>query len=192
MIPQRWIFFAFAAMVILQVGLPLRTVVQHEWTLRYGEVFKFRTQPYDPNDPFRGKYVDLQFAPLEEELPKEKLRALGPDIYDGQELYLLVEKDERGFARAVDLLAQEPKGKVAYVSVRALYPNYENGQLVSIRLRYPFNRFYLEETKAPRADERYREATRQDSTEVYALVNLHNGIAVLSDVMIDGKSLVED
>lgn len=186
------IFIAFAAMVLLQLGLPLRTVIQHEWALLYGEVFKFKTRPVDPNDPFRGKYVALSFTGLESVLSQEKIKALGPDIYSGQQVYLIIEKDDTGYARAVDVSLTPPNTEQAYFSavVDQFYTNHVEEAI--IRLRYPFDRFYLEESKAPRADERYAEANRRDSMEVYAEVHIRKGIAVLADVVIDGLSLIED
>lgn len=188
------LFIAFAAMVLLQLGLPLRTVIQHEWTLRYGETFKFETRPVDPNDPFRGKYVALDFTSLESALSQEQLKALSPEPYHGQQVYLIIEKEESGYARAVDITLAPPPDERTYfaATVDQFYTNRQG--TVTLRLQYPFDRFYLEESKAPRAELRYRDANLRgnDSTEVYAQVKIRKGIAVLADVLINGQSLVED
>ena len=60
------------------------------------------------------------------------------------------------------------------------------------RLVYPFERFYLEEHKAPRAEKRYRLATRNSLQTTYAIVRIKNGTTVLEDVLIDGHSIVEE
>ena len=191
MIPRPYLYIAFGLMAVLQLALPLRTVVDYESTLRNGDAYKFATRPIDPNDPFRGKYVTLDFVPIEDELPTDLLIALGLYVSYGQSLYLIIEKDARGYARAVDLRTELPTEEVAYVPVTAGSAKYRDGQVVGLNLHYPFDRFYLEESKAPRAEARYREALRRDSVETYAVVHLRDGVAVIADVMIDGMSLVE-
>ncbi|HMB62545.1 MAG TPA: hypothetical protein VKN36_05700, partial [Eudoraea sp.] len=56
---------------------------------------------------------------------------------------------------------------------------------------YPFDRFYMEESKANEAELTYRQSQRDTSKITYALVRIKNGEAVLKDVMIDGISIRE-
>ena len=60
----------------------------------------------------------------------------------------------------------------------------------------PFNRFYMEETKAKPAEDSYRKAHRDSlPSNIYASVYIKNGEAVLKDVIIDGVPIaryVED
>ena len=50
-----------AATFLLQWFVPLNMIMQQETILKEGTVFKFKTQPIDPNDPFRGKFVVLNY-----------------------------------------------------------------------------------------------------------------------------------
>ena len=56
-----------------------------------------------------------------------------------------------------------------------------------MRFDLPFDRFYMDEAKAPRAETLARESTRQ--TNCWANVRILNGDAVLEDVYAEGQSL---
>jgi uncharacterized membrane-anchored protein len=58
----KYMFIAFVATALLQAFAPLKMVYDNEMTIRQGTVYKFKTQPIDPSDPFRGKYVSLDFG----------------------------------------------------------------------------------------------------------------------------------
>lgn len=58
-----------------------------------------------------------------------------------------------------------------------------------VGIRYPFDRFYMEEFKAPAAEKVYRES-RADTTQItYAEISIYQGEAVIKDVKINGKSI---
>ncbi|MCP3932456.1 MAG: GDYXXLXY domain-containing protein, partial [Bacteroidetes bacterium] len=60
-----------------------------------------------------------------------------------------------------------------------------------LTIAYPFDRFYMEESKADDAEDIYREFQRDNRRAAYALVNIKEGKAVLKDVLIDGISIRE-
>lgn len=53
---------AFAAVVVLQIGLLLAIIVPKERTLATGEEVVLQTLPVDPRDLFRGDYVNLRYT----------------------------------------------------------------------------------------------------------------------------------
>jgi len=53
---------AFAAVLILQIGLLLTIIVPKERTLATGEEVVLQTVPVDPRDLFRGDYVNLRYT----------------------------------------------------------------------------------------------------------------------------------
>jgi hypothetical protein len=57
----------------------------------------------------------------------------------------------------------------------------------SIRIDIPFNRFYMDENKAPRPKRLAREATR--NTNCWANARILNGKAGIEDVFAEGQSL---
>lgn len=174
----------FTLMVAAQWLIPGKTIWDHEQVLRQGEQFKFLTLPVDPNDPFRGKYVTLRFSRV----------ALDSTILSSayKYVYCTLIVDDEGFASVDEVLLEVPPDNQAYFKTeisnrKAIFLSRRNTRLV-----YPFERFFMEEHKAPRAEERYREAIRDSSKITYALVRIKNGTTVLEDVLIDGHSIRED
>ena len=48
-------------MVLAQLFVPAKMIVDSERVIQKGKVYKFKLRPIDPNDPFRGKYMTLAF-----------------------------------------------------------------------------------------------------------------------------------
>jgi uncharacterized membrane-anchored protein len=186
-----YFFLAFGLMVLFQLGMPLRTAYRYEVALRKGVAFKFKTEPIDPNDPFRGKYVSLRFSPLEGQLPPKRLKELATSLVPQQTVYATVEPDSNGYARITDIYPAVPSGDTPYFPVQVNYLSPWDTTSIMVSLRYPFERFYLEEHRAPAAEDRYLDALRDSTQDVYALVRIRAGIAVLEDVVINGVSITE-
>jgi hypothetical protein len=55
----------------------------------------------------------------------------------------------------------------------------------------PFDRFYLEESKASQAEQLYWQAQLDTVQVAYGVVTIGRGRAVLTDVMINDRSVVE-
>jgi len=55
----------------------------------------------------------------------------------------------------------------------------------------PFDRYYLQEAKAPKAEQAYREHNRRNpsSADTYAVVRIKAGDAVLADLFVGGQPL---
>jgi uncharacterized membrane-anchored protein len=188
---QTLILIAFGVMAFLQLWLPAQTAIQYENTLRKGEAFRFETILVDPNDPFRGKYIRLDFprftADIKDAVQQESLKKLE----NGQKVYCLIENDERGFAQIKDLRWSPPEEGLPYFPAKVNYIYYQEKEIETIDLLYSFDRFYMEESKAPAAEIRYNEAVRDTTQESYALVKIRKGMVVLEDVVLNGVSITE-
>lgn len=186
------LWIAFALTVAAQWYVPLTLVTKSEQTISDGEEFKFKTQPVDPSDPFRGKYITLSF-----EAESLTIKDTITHTYLPNEIvYVALGLDSAGYATVDSLYSEEPGPGVAWyfkARVRSAYPDMDGNQ--SVNLAFPFERFYLEESKAPEAERLYwqnnmwNDSTR--TTTTYALVRIRDEHAVLVDVMIDDKSIVD-
>lgn len=58
---KHWRWLLFALLCVAQWAVPLAMVQRAERTLSEGTAYRFRTAPVDPADPFRGRYVTLDF-----------------------------------------------------------------------------------------------------------------------------------
>ena len=170
----KYVFIAFAVTALLQAFAPLKMVYDNEMTVSHGTVYKFKTEPIDPSDPFRGKYVSLNF---------EETYTVKDTIWErGQRAYALLKADNAGFAKITAITKTEPKTGNNYIAVKTNY--YFDGEL---HVELPFDRYYMEEGKAQEAEDGYREYNQNENAKpAYALVAVKEGNAVVTDVIIDG------
>ncbi|HKX87116.1 MAG TPA: GDYXXLXY domain-containing protein [Flavobacterium sp.] len=174
------LFTAFFIVAILQLAVPLQMISHNNEVLETGKLYKFKTQPIDPYDPFRGKYINLSFE--EDELFIAKKINIDNDIYA-----VLTTKD--GFAKVSKITTKEPEDG-DYLKLKAARIYEYNGKY-QIWLNFPFNRFYMNEYKAPEAEKNYNQAVTNIQNNVYALVAVKNGEAIVKDVIINNLSIKE-
>lgn len=155
-------------------------IFDKEDVISMGHEYKFRTQPIDPYDPFRGKYVTLNFDANSYTVSDTTVTWERDD-----DIYVSLTKDSAGFAIIKTVSKMPPVGEDDYVLARVEY-TYDG----MISIVYTFNRFYMEESKAEDAEKQYRSANMFNSEkEAYAVVSVKKGESALKDVMIDGVSL---
>ena len=179
----KWGLSLFIVVILVQLYVPAKMIWDREDVLQTGREYKFKTAPVDPNDPFRGKYIILQF---EEDLVPT---SAGNNWERDEDIYVILSEDSNGFAQVASVLRQRPGEDQDFVKAKIGYV-FGNGT-DETEIEYPFERFYMEESKAPEAELTYAKSQRDTTKTTYALVRVKNGEAVLKDVMIDGISIVE-
>ncbi|MDQ3289733.1 MAG: GDYXXLXY domain-containing protein [Bacteroidota bacterium] len=180
---KKILIATFMLVALVQLYVPAKMILDQEKLLATGIEFKFKTAPIDPYDPFRGKYITLNYAENEIVIHKEK------DWATGETIYVSLTKGKDGLAKIKSVSKEKPAHNATYVKAKVLYVT-DNGSNKLI-IAYPFDRFYMEESKAYAAEQAYQQS-QQDTTKLtYALVNIQNGNAVLKDVLIDGTSIRE-
>lgn len=173
---------AFFIMVLVQLFVPLNMVLQQEDVIENGKTFKFKTAPIDPNDPFRGKYISLRYE-------DNTISVENKNEWQGvTHAYVLLETDDLGFAKAKKIVTEKPDNTADFIKVNGITPYYDANK---VWFDYPFDRFYMEESKAKPAENTYWEAQIDTSKVTYALVSVMSGAGVLQDVLIDGISIRE-
>lgn len=180
---KKILLFAFVLIAIVQLSVPSKMIWDRERILELGKEFKFETAPIDPADPFRGKYIVLQF--------KEATVLLNSDTQwiEGEQIYAVLKTDNKGFAKIDYVTREKPDFNIDYVNAKIEYVI--EFPKKSLHISFPFDRFYMEESKAFDAELAYLE-TQLDSTKTtYALVVIKEGDAVLKHVLIDGVPIRE-
>ena len=185
---KKLALIALGILIIAQFAVPFSMIQSRENILTNGELFKFRTRPIDPADPFQGRYVQLGIDMDYISYPEDQQ----PDLNYKETIFATVEMDEEGFARFTDWSFDRPaKGhflKTRNKGQRRVWiPESKKRVYKGMRLDIPFDRYYMEETKAPRAETLTREATR--NTNCWVNVRILNGKAVIEDVFAEGQSL---
>lgn len=171
-------------MVLVQLYVPAKMILDRESIVHSGVAYKFKTAPVDPNDPFRGKYISLRF---EEDLVEVDTTQ---SWFIGEAVFALMGTDEKGFAKIESLSKETPIGDKDFLKVIIKYPPYGKKQNQA-RITIPFDRFYMEESKAYDAEVLSRMSFRDTSKTVYALINIKEGEGVLSNVFIDDVPIRE-
>lgn len=167
----------FAIVAAVQLAVAGGAIFRSELALRTGEVFRFRIQPVDPVDAFRGRYVAIRFA-LD--------RAPAPDglqLGRRQWVFVPLQRDSDGFAAFGSATLDRPaSGAYLRLTTGGIYPD-EDG-IRRVWLSMPFDRYYMDEDLAPEA-ERAVWNGRRGQREVSVTVRVRDGVGVIEDLYID-------
>jgi len=173
----------FVIVAAIQLAVPGKMIWDRERILETGKEFKFETAPIDPTDPFRGKYIVLSYK-------ENAVKISSQDQFaDGENIFVILKKDQNGFAIIKAISKEMPKDGVDFV--KAQVGSVSGFPATTLTVSYPFTRFYMEESKAYEAEQAFLKSQRDSTKTTYALVNIKNGKAVLKDVLIDGVSVVD-
>lgn len=171
----------FVVVVLAQLFVPAKMIFDQEKVISNGTAYKFKTAPVDPSDPFKGKYIHLNY---------ELNSAASTDttwVY-GAPIYLSLATDSLGFAKLGSVSKEKPNHQ-NYVKAKV---DWYNAFEKTVNFSLPFDEFYMNETKAYDAELAYVKA-QQDSVvnNTYALVYVLNGSAVLDNVFINTIPIAE-
>ncbi|PZR23187.1 MAG: hypothetical protein DI539_03605 [Flavobacterium psychrophilum] len=173
------ILIAFALTALAQLAIPLKMVYDSEMTEREGTEYKFRTAPIDPSDPFRGKYIVLNYD-------IDVIPTKDSTWVSNEEIYVSLGTDDKGFARINNVSREEPETGDYIATKVDYYYDYNK----SLHIVLPFDRYYMEESKAYDAEVAYRKySSNEKAKPAYAVVAVKDGDAVLKDVIIDGMPI---
>lgn len=177
---KNYTLIAFVLLALIQLFVPLKMILDKEDILNTGQAFRFKTAPVDPNDPFRGKYISLRFEASQ--FPVSQSGSWTTQ----QEVFAQLSTDEDGFAQIIDVSQQPPADSKPYLKtkIQRIAPD-------ALFLEFPFERFYMEESKAMAAEMLYRKSLSDSLQSAYALVRIKDGDAVLEDVVLNGVSISE-
>lgn len=173
----------FIVVALVQIYVPAKMIFVREVILSEGKEYKFKTAPIDPNDPFRGKYITLRFDEATVKIANEA------DWMVGETVFAVLATNDQGFAQIQSVTHEKPSDEKNFLKTRVRHVTTNSTH--QLTLDYPFDRFYLEESKAVDAELAYRESVLDTGQVAYALVVVKNGEAVLKDVLINGVPLKE-
>ena len=176
---QRSRLFLFGIFSVIVLLVPISMIVKQETVMQQGKEFRFRTRPVDPFDAFRGRFVALSIQETSAVKPSNL------NLKHGQQVCAFIEEGRDGFAGFKDV-ALRPKSGVPYLKCRV--------QSVSgnkVNLDVPIDRYYMEESKAPAAEQLYFRHSRRNLSEAYVVVAIKDGIPVIKKLYVGGKPIEE-
>jgi len=180
---KKLILPLFFLLVIIQWAVPAGMIWKKEAIQRKGTDYKFRTEPVDPYDPFIGKYIVLRYKQPQVNILTKELKNTD------REVYVTFKKDKQGFAQPDKITDKIPEGsdylKTSITNMEEIKDS------TMIMISYPFTRFYMEESKAPEAEQVYGVMSRDSASKVYALVSIYNGDAAIKNVFVNDTAITE-
>lgn len=176
---MSWRHVVFGLACLAQIGMAVEGIWRAERTLG-GTAYRFQTAPIDPIDAFRGRYVRLNFPAVR--VPRGDDGALEV----GETGWATLAEGEDGLARFEAVFADRPRGRDA-VAVELLEVRSDTAQV-----RLGFDRFYLDEHRAPEVEARMQ----LGGERAIAVVRVRDGEGVLADLILedapgDARSLRE-
>ncbi len=179
---KKYIIPVFILVVLIQIVVPFKMIWDKEKVLSQGKIYRFKTAPIDPNDPFRGKYIRLNFDTKLTRFPKRD-----STFKTIKTVYVTYLADKDGYAQIENVYKNPPAHTDYYLEVPIAYYDYhpERSNLI---LTYPFTKFYMQEHKAPKAEKVYRQLTTP-ALHSYATVSIYKGQAALINVFINDKPI---
>lgn len=185
---------ALAALGVVQVAAAGWSIARYESTLSSGTPHKIHVAPVDPADAFRGRYVAVRPSirmarPID---PETERLLFATQAHEGT-VYVVLETDAEGFARARYVMADPPM-RGDYLKIERVSTVWETdpgqpgrSKAIGYELGFAFDRYYMNEAAASAAEQRYIEATRRGSrTGAWLTVRVKNGIGVIDGLFIDG------
>jgi uncharacterized membrane-anchored protein len=164
------------------LATPIFLIARFEKVIAAGKVYKFRLNPVDPYDAFRGKYMQLFFK-------NEELEGtFSQNIYEKHQWVYLTLKFEDGFAVPDKVFTTCP-GNVDYLKLQVWYSGTRDNGKSYINFKYPFNHYFMNENYAQKAESALRTNNRTKEDQCYATVSIYKGKAVVTGVYIKDKPI---
>ena len=145
--------------LLVQISVPIYMIWEKYDVLKNGTEVKVKVESIDPYDAFRGRYVSLWYD-----------NDLKYDETKGK--YGVLEINQDGFAIVKKVVKERPKN--------GLYLTSEDDDY----FRFPFDRYYMEETLAPMA-----EKVLVEEKEAYVTIRIKGDKAIISGLYIEGKPI---
>ncbi len=169
----------FVVTCVAQLAYPASMIVGHERILRAGTPVRIRCQTVDPSDILRGRYVRLRLETFT--VPVEKPE----DYHASSTVYALLETDAEGFARLGGICSRAPETGL-YVRARVREVNAETKE---VTVGLPFDRYYMDEYDAPRAENAYRSGAGKG--DAFVVLRVKGGRAAIEDLFVGGRPIAE-
>lgn len=178
------LFTLFLIVAAVQLYIPAEMIAHNEKIIQTGTLLKFKCEPVDPYDPFRGKFIYLNFS-------NRTIHVAKAENYKfNQKIYATFKQDDEGYAIMDKIYKKEPKNRTDFLEL--IVDNTNNyDSIKKITVEYPFNRFYMNEYKAPVAEQTYAKSVNDKKKSVYAEVAIKNGTGVIKEVMINNIPIKE-
>ncbi len=197
---KKGLFIAFAALIVL---IPVYVAISSHNVLSNGKLYKFKPMAYDPFDPFRGKYLRINYET--NGIPTEF------DFDDRDDVYVSIGVDKEGFAFFEEGFKSPPKGK-SYLHTTVVGSNFADGisdelqefleeeefgsldlentdtrQRINVKIPNNMNKYFINENDALKAERVFA----REQENIYIGVRILDGEARLEDIYVHDQPILE-
>ena len=181
--PKRLSFIAFILVALAQLFVPWQMISKQAGIAGTGTEFKFKTglkanrENNLTGSSLRGKYIWLQFAEDHIKITDKK------EWQVNQSAYVLFSRDSAGFAKIKSVTKLKPINSSDWVRARVMLNRKDS---TSIRIIYPFNNYYIEDTDQKDIDSIIKKELNDSLKINYLKVRIKENQFLVSDLMING------
>jgi uncharacterized membrane-anchored protein len=171
-IKKYYVWALLLAAVIAQLGFPLRSIMEKNDVLKTGAEYKInRVRPIDPADPFRGRYVAISVGVA---IPEDWENKRPGGVY-----YIRLAAGEDGFAEVAEVSNTPIEGD-GVLKLDSGWREWDN------TIQLPFDRYYMREEIAPKAENAYRE-----DLNIYVKLRVKNRQGVIAGLYVEDTRIEE-
>lgn len=171
---KKFLFVLFALIIL---SIPLYLMITSEEVLENGNRHKIRLQAYDPFDPFRGKYLRVNY---------DNFISGDEDIKEGDDIYVTLEKDSTGYSQFSYAHKNQPEGNDYFKS----HAEYVSGGSIEFRTDN-ISKYFINENKASEAETILQTFPRKNSDSIYVAIRVLDGEIRLEDIYVKEMPLLE-
>ena len=179
--PKLLVMF-FAVMVLAQLYVPVSMVVSSEKVLSEGVEYKFKIDTHEIAGSIHNDLIRLPFE-------NNSIAVKDKDNWKKFEpAFVSISTDNEGFAIISAISKSRPPGDAVFFKARV---NHVEERPDKVVVTLPFEVYYPETGFSEEESERYRKILSDTTRNVYALVKVLNGKALLQDIFVDDIPLKE-
>ena len=194
---KKGLFFAFAACIVL---IPLYVAVNSQNILNSGKLYKFKPMAYDPFDPFRGKFLRVNYQT--NSIPTTF------DFEEGEMAYVSIGVDKEGYAFFEEAFKVPPKDKdyvkssVEWSGVNDLLlreienasdsdnfdlESIDTRSSINIKITDNMNKYFINEDDALKAEKVFL----KERENIHIGVRILDGEVRLEDIYVSDKPILD-
>ncbi|MDR1460446.1 MAG: GDYXXLXY domain-containing protein [Campylobacteraceae bacterium] len=172
---KKYFFAAFFTLCVIQLITVVYSAIKYETILLFGDVITLKAEPVDPYDPFRGRYITLNFEQRYINTKKQ---------FNETNIFFITFNNKENFSIIDDIFDIPPQSNELYLEVKGYI--YTNGK---VNITYPFDRFYMQENLAQYVDSHGQKFFSDN--EVAAKIRVLSGKGIIENVVVGNVSISE-
>lgn len=172
---KKIVLFLIISVALIQLFILSMRIYKYENILQNGKEFYFKPYPIDPRDLMNGRYIILYFGEQNATYSDKEFENIKQD----ERFYVGIKNENNSTIFAKAYLKKPKSGDFLLVS--KYITKVKNGH---IQFHLLFDRFYMNEYKAKKAEKAYNNLTKND--KFLAKVRVLDGDGVIENIYING------